>query len=228
MSASWAPAGYTFDLDTLINLPGQEEQFYRRVDELLPDGPVGVTFNGFGFDLPVLRLSAMAAGLFDLPGLAGQAHAERFGNRHCDLAEQFSRNGGTRRCSLAELCARLEIPVKTSTHGSEVGALWRTGDIASIARYVEEDVVATWILWTIWSGFRASNERRVSLPLDDLARWLERSPACEHLRGFSTCLPVMRARTRAPSLRFGQAFADAEMRLQRHKDQRAFVRTKAF
>lgn len=228
LSVSWTPGGYSFDLETLIALPGLEEQFYRRVDTLLPDGPVGISYNGFGFDLPVLRLSAMAEGLFDLPGLAAQAQSERYGNRHCDLADQFARYGGTRKVSLAELCARLEIPVKTTTHGSEVGDLWHAGDIESIGRYVREDVVATWILWTIWSGFRACDERRVILPLDDLARWLERCPEFEHLRGFATCPPVLRARARAPALRCAQALADSEIRLQHYNDRKAFVPARAF
>lgn len=227
LSASWTPSGYTFEFETLINLPGLEPQFYQRVDELLPAGPVGISYNGVGFDLSVLRISAMAAGCFALPGLARQAQAERFGNDHCDLADQFSKYGGTRRCSLAELCARLEIPVKTSTHGSEVGDLWRSGDIDSIARYVREDVVATWILWTFWSAFRANDESRIMLPLDDMARWLERTPEFEHLRAFSTCPPVLRARSRAPGLRFARALSDAELRLKRHRDDLAFDREPA-
>lgn len=228
LSASWTPTGYEFNLETLIALPGLEEAFYRRVDELLPQGPVGVSYNGHGFDLGVLRISAMAAGIVDLPGLAAQAQAERFGNRHCDLSDQFAKYGGTRKVPLAELCHRLDIPVKTSIDGSEVGQLWREGDIESIARYVREDVIATWILWTFWSSFRASDESRLVLPLDDLARWAERSPEFEHLRVFATCPPVLRARARAPALRCAQALADIEIRLQHHRDRRAFVAAKPF
>ena len=224
LAASWTPTGYEFDLQTLINIPGLESQFYQRVDELLPDGPVGVSYNGVGFDLSVLRISAMAAGNFSLPGLARQAQAERFGTDHCDLADQFSKYGGTRRCSLAELCARLQIPVKTSTHGSEVGDLWRSGDINSIAEYVREDVVATYILWLFWSAFRARDESKIILPLDDLAVWLEHTPEFMHLRHFAVCPPARWARARAPVLRIAQAQADAEQRVQREKTDRAFLR----
>ncbi|HEY0270046.1 MAG TPA: hypothetical protein VGC10_03550 [Sphingomonas sp.] len=227
LSASWTPTGYEFDLETLINLPGLEPQFYQRVDALLPDGPVGISYNGVGFDLSVLRISAMAAGCFGLSGLARQAQAERFGSEHCDLADQFSKYGGTRRCSLAELCARLQIPVKTSTHGSEVGDLWRSGDIESIAEYVREDVVATYILWLHWSAFRAHDESRIILPLDDLATWLERTPKFAHLRAFAVCPPARWARARAPALRIARAQADAERRVQREKTERAFDREPA-
>jgi predicted PolB exonuclease-like 3'-5' exonuclease len=227
LSASWTPTGYEFDLQTLINYPGQEVQFYEAVDKLLPQGPTGISFNGLGFDLGVLQIGAMEAGCFHLEGLSNQTHAERFGNQHCDLADQFAHYGATRRCSLAELCARLEIPVKTSTHGSEVGELWRAGDIDSIARYVREDVIATWILWTFWSAFRANDETKITLPLDDMANWLERTAVFEHLRNFANCPPVMRARSRAPGLRFAKAVSDTEVRLKRQHDDLAFDREPA-
>jgi len=223
LRADWSSTGYRFDLQTLICMPGEETAFYSEVDRLLPAGATSVTYNGRGFDLPVLRLQAMAAGRFDLPGLSAHAQAGRYAATHCDLADQFSGYGSTRRVPLVELCQTLGIPVKTSTHGSEVGDLWRAGDIGAIARYVGEDVIATYILWLHWSAFRANDESKVAEPLADLARWLERTPEFEHLAAFATCAPALWARPRALLHRAQAALTDAERRVRQAADERAFA-----
>lgn len=41
------------------------------------------------------------------------------------------------------LCEQLGIPVKTTTHGSEVGELMAAGQIGKVIAYCEEDVAAT-------------------------------------------------------------------------------------
>lgn len=222
LAAHWRSEGYRFDLTTLTCASGEEAAFYAAVDARLPKGLTGITYNGRGFDLPVLRLQAMAAGRFDLEGLSNQAHASRYGREHLDLADQLCGYGSTRRVPLAEICATLDIPVKLSVDGSEVGALWRAGEIEAIKRYVEEDVIATYILALHWLAFRASDERRIAVPLADLVGWIERSPALAHLRPFTTCRPAMRARSRALLHRVNQAGMDAERRLERERDDRAF------
>ena len=222
LTAHWRPGGYEFDLKTLICSPGGEAAFYAEVDALLLKGLTGITYNGRGFDLPVLRLQAMAAGRFDLEGLSNQAHASRYGRDHLDLADQLSGYGGTRRVPLAEICATLGIPVKLSVDGSEVGALWRAGEVETIKRYVEEDVIATHILALHWLAFRASDERRIAVPLADLVGWLERSPDLAHLTAFTTCRPATWARSRALLHRVNQAGMAAERRVERERDDRAF------
>ena len=223
LRADWSSAGYRFDLQTLICLPGEEVAFYDEVDRLLPAGATSVTYNGRGFDLPVLRLQAMTAGRFDVPGLSAHAQAGRYAATHCDLADQFSGYGSTKRVPLVELCQALGIPVKTSTHGSEVSDLWRGGDIGAIARYVGEDVIATYILWLHWSAFRAGDECKIAEPLADLARWLERKPDLAHLSAFATCAPALWARPRALLHRARSALTDAERRVRQAADERAFA-----
>ena len=223
LTADWHTGGYNFALDTLICLPGQEAKFYAEVDRLLPKGVTSISYNGRGFDLPVLQLQAMAVHAFGLEGLFAHTHAHRYGANHCDLADQFSGYGGTRRTSLMELCAPLGIPVKTSIHGSDVGALWRAGDIGAIAAYVQEDVIATYLLWLHWAAARAADERKIAEPLSDLARFIERSRDLEHLREFSICAAALWARPRALTHRVSVALADAERRAQRAADERAFA-----
>jgi predicted PolB exonuclease-like 3'-5' exonuclease len=223
LTADWSPNGYSFALETLVCLPGEEAKFYEAVDRLLPKGVASISYNGRGFDLPVLQLQAMAAGRFDLEGLSTHTHAHRFGREHCDLADQFSGYGGTRRVSLVELCNALGIPAKTSVHGSDVGALWRDGDIDAITRYVREDVIATYILWLHWSAARANDESKIAVPLADLASWLERSPEFAHLSAFATCRPALWARSRALFHVVKRSLKDAELRVRKAADERAFA-----
>ena len=222
LSADWSRDGYRFALETLVCPPSGESDFYADVDRLLPDSAVGVTYNGRGFDLPVLQLQAMAAGRFDLTGLSRQTHAHRYGRDHCDLADQFSGYGGTRRVPLSELCAALGVPVKTATHGSEVGALWRAGEVDAIRAYVEEDVLATYLVWLHWAAFRANDERKIAEPLTDLSRWIEREANLAHLKPFATCLPASRARPAALLRRVTDVLTAAQRRAQQAADERAF------
>lgn len=222
LEADWSSSGYKFDLTTLVCHPGEEEEFLEGVNALLPTGRTGISYNGRGFDCPVLQLRAMTAHRFDLEGLNNQTHAHRFGRDHCDLADQFSGYGGTRRVALAELCDTLGIPVKTSTDGSEVGALWRVGDVDAIARYVREDVIATYILWLYWTAARACDESRIAVPLAQLAVWIESQPEFEHLRIFATCKPAMWARSRVHFHRVRHALISTERRAQQERDERAF------
>lgn len=223
LHADWTEHGTLFDFVTLTCTPGQEASFYSEVDRQLPKGPTSITYNGAGFDLPVLRIGAMDSRSFALPGLAAHAQDRRYGDKHADLAELFSGYGATRRVPLAELCSRLDIPVKTSIHGNEVGELWRTGEVETVKHYVQEDVVATYILWLHWCAFRAGNEKLIAVPLADLIGWIERTPALAHLRHFCTCRPALWARSRALVHRAQDARRAAETRRQHARDRKRFV-----
>ncbi|KQM99376.1 hypothetical protein ASE78_17840 [Sphingomonas sp. Leaf25] len=223
LRADWSTTGYRFDFQTLICLPGEEAKFYAEVDRLLSKGVTSVSYNGRGFDLPVLQIQAMATQQFELQGLGHHARAHRYGADHCDLADQFSGYGGTRKVPLIELCNALAIPVKTSVHGSDVGTLWHEGDIASIADYVREDVVATYILWLHWCAARTNDERKIAEPLADLAGYLETTSELAHLATFATCPPALWARPRALAHRVEAALRDAERRVIQHADERAFA-----
>ena len=190
----------TFSLDTIVREDDDESAFLLACARAMWPGPVSVTYNGRGFDANVLRLRLMANGLFAASGIAEHAHAGRFEPRHCDLADQFSGYGATRKVALAELCAPLGIPCKTSVHGSDVGALWRDGATETIGAYVEEDVAATYLLWLHWTAFRHSDEAAFALPLAAFAQWIELSGR-DHLLPFATSPPAIRARRVAPGQR---------------------------
>lgn len=224
LTARWNPAGYDFRLDTLMCEPGDETAFYEKVEQQLPASATGVTYNGRGFDNRVLAIRAMKhAPAFGLSGLARQVFAGRFEGAHCDLADQFGGVGGARPVALAEICHALDIPIKTSTSGGDVGTLWRAGDYSAIRDYVREDVLATYLCWLHFIAFRKSDEKLFSLPLAELAAWIETEPGLAHLRPFATCRPARLARVRAPKLRAEAALNDARGRLKMEGDRAAFA-----
>jgi predicted PolB exonuclease-like 3'-5' exonuclease len=112
-------------------------------------GPVLVSFNGGGFDLPVLRYRALAYGA-PVPALFRGANRDywyRFGWDHIDLCDMLSGFGASARPSLAEMAALLGIPAKLDgVDGSQVEALARAGEFDQIAAYCLGDVIITFRL----------------------------------------------------------------------------------
>lgn len=217
-----------FQLDTLICEPGGEAEFYKGIDALLAPGLTPITFNGRAFDVNVLRLGAMAANSMELPNLARLAQANRYGREHADLLDQLGAYGAARGHSLAQLCHRLDIPVKQSAKGSDVGDLWRRGEAEVVKRYVEEDVAATYLLWLAAYAFRHSREDLLALPLDAFARWIEMQPELEHLRPFTACRQARWARSRSVWHRTVKAREDAAARVEREQHDRQFGETPIF
>ena len=221
-------ARYRFRMTSIVCEPGRESDFYKAVDAQIPIGVTSIGFNSRGYDLPTLQLGAIAERRFDLVGLSRHARAHRFGRTHCDLAEMFSIYGGTKRPSLSEICDRLGIPVKTTTHGSDVGNLWRAGNVAAIARYCEEDVAATYCAWLAWHAWRHSDEALIARPLAAFARWIERAPERAHLMPFAIQPFAIWARPRALAFDVADALGVAERRAQHAADERAFSESAPF
>ena len=223
LTASLKDGTHTFRMTSIVCEPGREAEFYEAVDAELPIGATTVGFNSRGYDLPTLQLGAIAQRRFSLSGLSHHARAHRFGRDHCDLAQMYSGYGATKTPSLAEICDKLEIPVKTSIHGSDVGALWAAGQVDAIKDYCEEDVAATYCAWLAWHAWRRSDEALLSRPMAAFAQWIERSPDCLHLLPFAACPTALWARPRALACRVSDAFVTAQQRMKREADERAFA-----
>jgi hypothetical protein len=214
---------HQFRLDVLVCRPGGEEAFLQKVDARLDPGIVGVGWNTRGFDNPVLRLTAWRARAFGLEGLARQTQAGRYDAVHCDLADQMANYGASRTLPLAAVCRALGIPIKTSTSGGDVGALWRAGEVEAIKRYVGEDAIATYLVWLHHAAWKAANPAELALPLADFAAWLETTPGLEPYAAFATCPPAIWARAQAPAMRAAAALAHADRRIARARDEAAFA-----
>ncbi|MGD9764680.1 MAG: 3'-5' exonuclease [Candidatus Binatia bacterium] len=124
---------------------GIVHEFWRRLEAF--EGTL-VTFNGRGFDLPVLELSALRHGCV-APRYFGQRNGlrHRFG-AHLDLHDWFSNYGAVRLRGGLDLIARLaDLPGKTQTSGGDIQRLWERGAWGAIHRYCLDDAVQTFLLF---------------------------------------------------------------------------------
>jgi hypothetical protein len=102
-----------------------------------------VSFNGRGYDLPVLAIRSAMLGIKPSRSIDGKPWELR--EKHCDLVDVFSFGGAVReRFKLDYWCRRfgVESP-KTKLDGSQVGRAYREGAIEDIGEYCLRDTRAT-------------------------------------------------------------------------------------
>lgn len=108
-----------------------------------------VTWNGRGFDMPLLSLRAMMHGV---DWLFWEESRHRFGNKyrllyHYDMLEQLGDFGAARSISLNNVSKLLGLPGKDTIHGSDVDGLVKSGRLDRAARYCQEDVMQTFLVY---------------------------------------------------------------------------------
>jgi predicted PolB exonuclease-like 3'-5' exonuclease len=102
--------------------------------------PELVTYNGRGFDLPVLALRSLKHGVpmpWHYEGKVG----------HVDLCAALSNHGAARSTSLDAVARLIGLPGKIGVDGSQVEALWRAGRADQVKRYCLADVAQTALLF---------------------------------------------------------------------------------
>jgi len=114
--------------------------------------PQLVSFNGRGFDVPVLKYRAMAHGLtcprWFKEGDKWNNYDTRYSpTYHCDLLEVLSDFGASARCSMDEVAATLNLPGKLDTAGGQVREMFEAGRIEAIRNYCETDVLTTMLIF---------------------------------------------------------------------------------
>lgn len=114
--------------------------------------PQLVSFNGRGFDMPVLKYRAMVHGLscprwFNQGDRWNNYDARYSTDYHLDLLEVLSDHGASARCSMDEVAAAFHLPGKLETAGDNVRALYEAGEIDAIRDYCETDVCSTLLIY---------------------------------------------------------------------------------
>ena len=115
------------------------ERFWEIVDRKRPRL---VSFNGRGYDGPILMIRSAQLGVAPSANLVGNRYHL---GRHTDLMEVFSFMGAWReRYSLDYWCRRFDVESpKGSIDGSQVARAYREGRIEEIGEYCLRDVRAT-------------------------------------------------------------------------------------
>ena len=112
-------------------------------------GPLGakdtlVTWNGRGFDLPVIIARALKHAVPMEWYFRSRDYRYRYSVAgHLDLCDQLCDHGAGRRWSLDAAAKLIGWPGKIDTSGGDVADLYAAGDIERIGSYCLEDVVQT-------------------------------------------------------------------------------------
>jgi len=123
------------------------------VDRIASLRPALVTFNGNGFDLPVLRYRAMLHRI-NAHGLSARPYFNRYSIDAIDLCDVLGSFGSGGKATLHEICRTLGLEGKPGgIDGSKVSEFVEKGLIDEVAAYCESDVINTYRLWLIHELF---------------------------------------------------------------------------
>lgn len=110
--------------------------------------PVLVTYNGRGFDLPVITLRALCHGVPIGWYYRESAVRARYSEQgHLDLCDWLADHGATRLGSLDAIAKLVGLPGKLGIDGSQVEGLYRAGEVAAVQAYCLSDVAQTALLF---------------------------------------------------------------------------------
>ena len=115
-----------------------------------------MSWNGSGFDLPVLHYRSMLHGVVagrywetggDDSSFRWNNYLNRFHDRHTDLMDVLSGYQPRASASLQDIALLLGLPGKLGMHGSLVWETFLDGDVGAIRDYCETDVLNTYLVY---------------------------------------------------------------------------------
>jgi predicted PolB exonuclease-like 3'-5' exonuclease len=138
------------------------QRFYDGIDRYTPQL---VSWNGGGFDLPVLHyrglIHGVKAGRYwdmgdDNKDFKWNNYISRYHPRHCDLMDLLALYQPRANAPLSDLAQLAGLPGKLGMTGAEVWAAHQAGRLAEIRNYCETDVVNTYLLHLRFQLMRGS------------------------------------------------------------------------
>ncbi|HYG44740.1 MAG TPA: 3'-5' exonuclease [Bordetella sp.] len=154
--------------------------FFKTIERYTPRL---VSWNGSGFDLPVLHYRSLIHGVpaprywdtgeddreFKFNNYIGRYHT-----RHIDLMDLLAKYNGRANAPLDELAKLCGFPGKLGMDGSQVWPAWQQGKADEVRAYCETDVVNTWLVYCRFRFLRgeldaAAYQAEVDLVRDTLS-----------------------------------------------------------
>jgi predicted PolB exonuclease-like 3'-5' exonuclease len=157
------------------------QRFFDGIERYTPDL---VSWNGGGFDLPVLHYRALKNGIrapryWEMGegdrDFKWNNYLSRFHWRHVDLMDVIAGFQPRGRASLDQIAVMLGFPGKLGMSGDKVWDTFREGGIKKIRDYCETDVLNTWLVFLRFEFMRGNLdekdlEREFSLVRTTLAK----------------------------------------------------------
>lgn len=142
------------------------QRFFDGVERYVPQL---VSWNGSGFDLPVLHLRGLIHGVTapkywdqgdDDRDFRFNNYLSRYHPRHTDLMDVLSGYQGRAAAPLGQMAELMGFPGKLGMHGAKVWDAFAAGDVAGIRAYCETDVVNTYLIWCRFEAMRGHRDTR--------------------------------------------------------------------
>ncbi|MBC7780349.1 MAG: 3'-5' exonuclease [Proteobacteria bacterium] len=136
------------------------QRFFDGVEKYLPQL---VSWNGGGFDLPVLHYRALVHGIVasrywelgdDDREFKWNNYISRYHTRHLDLMDLLALYQPRASVALDELAKLCGFPGKLGMDGSQVWSTWRDGGLPQIRAYCETDAVNTFLMYLRFQRLR--------------------------------------------------------------------------
>ncbi|MGJ3257106.1 MAG: 3'-5' exonuclease [Alcanivorax sp.] len=129
------------------------ERFYDGIDRFTPNL---VSWNGGGFDLPVLHYRALKHGVQarrywetgnEDSSFKWNNYLSRYHQRHLDLMDQLALFNARANAPLDQIATLLGFPGKMGMSGGKVFDAFQDGNLKGIRDYCETDVLNTWLVY---------------------------------------------------------------------------------
>ena len=142
------------------------QRFFQGLDNFKP---TMVSWNGQGFDLPVLHYRSLLHNIqAPIYWEAGESNHDfkwnnyfnRYHTRHTDIMDVLSGYQGKAFAPLDELAQILNLPGKIGLHGSEVYPAYLNNELDKICAYCESDVLNTYLIYLRFLWCKAALTRQ--------------------------------------------------------------------
>ncbi len=187
-------AGDTFKVWSLGEPDAPEaeiiQRFFDGIEKYTPDL---VSWNGGGFDLPVLHYRAMRHGIqaprYWETGNEDQSfrfnnYLNRYHMRHMDLMDVLSSYQSRARVSLQAAAMLLGLPGKLGMSGDKVWDAYLAGEVNLIRDYCETDVLNTFLIYLRFELMRGVLSREELVRECDRVRFALRAYGKPHFDEF--------------------------------------------
>jgi predicted PolB exonuclease-like 3'-5' exonuclease len=171
------------------------QRFFDGIDRFSPDL---ISWNGGGFDLPVLHYRALLHGVqspryWDIGDndrdFKYKNYLSRFHWRHIDLMDVLSGFQNRARAPLDAVATMLGFPGKMGMAGDKVWATYLDGGIRMIRNYCESDVLNTYLIYLRFEHMRGNLDDAALASEYKLVRSVLENSGEAHLHEFLAAWP---------------------------------------
>ena len=169
-------------------------KFYELIERYTPQL---VSWNGGGFDLPVLHYRSLIHGISaarywdmgdgdfgDSRDFKWNNYLSRYHMRHCDLMDVLAMYNGRANAPLDQMAKLCGFPGKMGMDGSKVWSAFQQGQLQEIRDYCETDAANTYLMFMRFQLLRGVyNPQEYQAEIDRLYHHLNAQPQ-EHWQQF--------------------------------------------